>query len=116
MMGRKRIQQLLAKLKRLSRMKARDRKKYISTCDKDLIHCICECTKNLLKGHLPLKQRQLKSLSRHKHLLRKLALKKTALSRRKQILQRGGFLQLLLPTLISSLVGLAGNLIRSVGR
>jgi hypothetical protein len=56
-------------------------KKFIATCGKDVIHCICECSKNLLKGNLPQKQHQLKSLSLHKHWLRELALKKTTLSK-----------------------------------
>jgi hypothetical protein len=63
------VQKMSSELKRvgLSRMKEKDRKKFIATCGKDVIHCICECSKNLLKGNLPMKQRQLKSLSRHKH-------------------------------------------------
>jgi hypothetical protein len=111
-----RVQKMLPELKRISRMKEKDRKKFIATCGKDVIHCICECSKNLLKGNLPLKQRQLKSLSRHKHWLRKLALKKTTLSKRKNILQKGGFLHLLIPTLVSSLSGLVGNLVSNGGR
>ena len=111
-----RVQKMLPEMKRISRMKEKDGKKFIATCDKDVIHCICECSKNLLKGNLPLKQCQLKSLSRHKHLLRELALKKTTLSKRKKILQKGGFLHLLIPTLVSSLSGLVGNLIGNGGR
>jgi hypothetical protein len=111
-----RVQKMLPELKRISRMKEKDRKKFIAACGKDVIHCICECSKNLLKGNLPLKQRQLKSLSRHKHWLRELALKKTTLSKRKKILQKGGFLHLLIPTLVSSLSGLVGNLVSNGGR
>jgi hypothetical protein len=85
-------------------MKDKDRKKFIATCNKGLIHCICECTRNPLKGHLPLKKCHFKSLSRHKHLLRKLSLKKTALNQRKKILQKGRFLALLIPTLVSASV------------
>jgi hypothetical protein len=111
-----RVQKMLPELKRISRLKDKDRKNFIATCNKDLIHCICECTRNLLKGHLPLKKRHLKSLSRHKHLLRKLSLKKTALNQRKKILQKGGFLALLIPTLVSALSGLVGNLITNGSR
>jgi hypothetical protein len=111
-----RVQKMLPELKRISRMKEKDRKKFIATCGKDVIHYICECSKNLLKGNLPLKQRQLNLLSRHKHWLRKLALKKTTLSKRKKILQKGGFVHLLIPTLVSSLSGLVGNLVSNGGR
>lgn len=115
-MSWKRVQQLLPELKRLSRMKDKDRKKFIATCNRDFIHCICECVKNLLKGHLPLKKCQLKSLSRHKRSLRKLALKKTALTKRKQILQKGGFLTLLIEPIVSSLSSMIGNIIRNGSR
>jgi hypothetical protein len=58
-----RVQKILPELKRISRLKDKDRKNFIATCNKDLIHCICECTRNLLKGHLPLKKCHFKSLS-----------------------------------------------------
>ena len=112
-MSRKRVQQILPQLKSLSDMKNRDRKKFIASCNKNFILCICECVKNALKGYLPLKKCQLKSLSRHKQSLRQLALKKTSLSRRKKILQRGGLLGLLIGPLVSSLSSLLGNLIRN---
>jgi hypothetical protein len=86
-----RVQKMLPELKRIGRLKDKDRKNFIATCNKDLIHCICECTRNLLKGHLPLKKRHLKSLSRHKHLLRKLSLKKTALNQRKRYYRKVDF-------------------------
>ncbi len=92
-------------------MKDKDRKKFIATCNKDFIHCICECVKNLLKGHLPLKKCHLKSLAHHKQTLRKLALKKTTLRKRKQILQKGGFLGLLLEPLVAGLGSLVSTLV-----
>ena len=63
-----------------------------------------------------MKKCQLKSLSRHKRSLRKLALKKTAISKRKQILQKGGFLGLLIEPLVSSLSSMIGDLIRNGSR
>ena len=112
-MSRKHVQQILPQLKSLSGMNKRDRKKFIASCDKNFILCICECVKNALKGYLPQKKCQLKSLSRHKQSLRQLALKKTTLSRRKKILQRGGLLVLLIGPLVSSLSSLLGNLVKN---
>lgn len=111
-----RVRKLLPELKRLNRMKTKARKNFIGTCSKEFVHCICECVKNLLKGNLHLKQRQLKSLSGHKQSLRTLALKNVSLSRRKKILQKGGFLGLLIPTLVSSLSGLVGSLLSNGSR
>lgn len=105
----KRVQQLLPQLKQLKRLSRKNKKKFIANCDKDFVHCICECVKNLLKGRLPLKNNHLKALARHKQSLRQLALKKTSLVKRKQILQRGGFLSLLLEPLVSSIISLATN-------
>jgi hypothetical protein len=112
----RRVQQLIPALKQFKRMNAKNRKAFLNGCSKEFIHGICECVKNLLKGHVPLKSSHLKCLARHKHLLRKLALKKTTLDSRKKILQKGGFLQLLLPTLISGLGSLVGSIVNNAAR
>lgn len=105
------VKHILTELKRLNRMSRVDRKRYIKVCRNSIVHCICECVKNLLKGHLPLKPRHLKILARHKQTLRKLALKKTSLKKRKQILQKGGFLPVLLKPLLLGLGALASNFV-----
>ena len=115
-MSRERVQHILSQLKRIRRLKDNDRKKFLDTCDKDIIHCICECAKNLLKGHIPLKTSHLKSLARHKRLLRKLAVKKTSLIKRRKILQTGGFFHMLMPALLNGLSGLVTNLINNASR
>lgn len=101
-----RVQQLLPKLKRLRRMNDKDRKQLIKCCDGEIVHCISECVRNLLKGNIPIKPSHLRHLSRRKQTLRKLALKKTSLVKRKQILQRGGLLGVLIQPLISGLIQL----------
>ena len=106
-----RIQELLPELKRLRRMKPDNRKKYIKTCSPKFLNQLCECVQNLLKGNVPLHMKHLKCLQRHKQSLRTLALKKTAVSTRKKILQRGGFLEFLLKPLIGGLVSLIGGFI-----
>jgi hypothetical protein len=107
----RRLVQMLPELRRLCRMPIRERKKFIKLCGKDFIECLCECIKNLLKGNVPLKQKQLQCLRRHRHSLRKLALKKTSLSSRKRILQSGGFLQFLIGPLISGISQLLSSAI-----
>ena len=99
----RRVAQILPELRRLCRMSNKERKKYIKLCGKDFIDCICECVKNLLKGNVPLNQKQLKSLRRHEQSLRKLALKKTSFAARKRILQKGGFLGYLLKPLATGI-------------
>jgi hypothetical protein len=58
----------------------------------------------------------LKKLSRHKHTLRALALKKTSLTKRKKLLQKGGFLAALLPAIIPALASLLGGLFNHANR
>lgn len=110
-MGRKRVQQMLNKLKCFKRMNNSERKKYVKKCDKSVIHCICECVRNLLKGQLPVKSSHLDGLSRYKQSLRNLSHKKLSLVKRRNILQKGGFLYTLMPSLLSGLSTIVGNLI-----
>ena len=72
----------------------------------DLIRALSECSLNLLKGHIPLTSNQMRQLRRHKQSVRLLAKKKTSLKRRKQLLQKGGFLGALVKPLLGVLGGL----------
>jgi hypothetical protein len=97
-------------LRKIKRMDPNSRRIFIKNCDKECIIRLCECAKNLLKGQAPLKACHLKKLSRHKHTLRKLALKSTSLKQRKRLIQKGGFLAALLPALIPALGSLLANI------
>jgi hypothetical protein len=108
-----RVQQLLPELKRLSRMTPSSRKKYIGLCSSTFIHQLCECISNLLKGNVPINMKHLTCLHKHKQSLRKLTLKSTALTARKKLLQKGGFLGFLLKPLIAGLASLIGGFISS---
>lgn len=72
----------------------------------DLIHSLSECSLNILKGRVKLTPAQKKQLSRYKYNLRALADKRTTVKKRKQILQRGGFIGALLKPVLSVLGGL----------
>ena len=73
----------------------------------ELFNCICNCVYNILQSNIPLETRgKKKDLEDIKKLLRKLANEKTSYSRRKRLIQRGGFLGTLIPVL----VGLVGKL------
>ena len=103
-----RVRRHLPSIKRLQRMNAGSRKKYLASCSQDFVDTLCECCKNLLNENIPIRQTQLKKLKRHKLVLRKLANKKTSSEQRRKILQqKGGFLGLL----IKPLIGLAGSLL-----
>ena len=71
----------------------------------ELVHCICDCVHNILQGNIPVSEEEKTEFKRHKHCLRKL-IKKTSDRERKKLIQEGGFLGSLIPTL----VGLVGKL------
>ena len=102
----RRIQQLLPVLKRVGRMSAKEKKEFLKSCNKDFIHGICECVKNLLKGRVPLKPYHLRCLARRRKTLRELALKSTSL-------QKGGFVGALIQPLIAGLGSLIAGYLTS---
>jgi hypothetical protein len=77
-------------------------------CSPEFIKCICECAKNVLAGNVNLSPEHKRRLKRHKHSLRKLALKRTSMKTKKKIVQSGGFLGALLGPIVKILGGLFG--------
>jgi hypothetical protein len=110
-MSQERVREILPELKRLNSLKDKDRRKYLKTCCAPFVDGLCECIKNLLAGRVPLKPKHLKILRRFKKFLRAVSSKKTPRSLRRRILQRGGFIGAILPTLISGLSALLGPLL-----
>lgn len=83
-------------------------KKLPSPC----IKAICECCLNVLKGNVPLSKHQKGGLRKHKGTLRKLADRKPSLfTKKKLIVQKGGFLNILLPAALSALAGLMNGVL-----
>ena len=78
-----------------------------------MVDCISEITKNLLKGKIPLKSRQLKCLCRHKRILREVANKRNSLKRRRRLVQTGGFLGALIGPALGLITTLLGSLINN---
>ena len=70
-----------------------------------------ECAHNLLKGTVPLTEKQRKALKKHASGIRALAKKKTTLKKRLAVEQKGGFLFGLIAPILASL---AGSVISSI--
>jgi hypothetical protein len=81
------------------------RKAYLKHCSHDFIDCICECTKNLLHGNVPVTAAQYRKLKPYKQVLRRLSDNKLSNKKRRQLLvkQKGGFLGFLLGPVASAL-------------
>jgi hypothetical protein len=98
-------------LKKLFKIHSSSRKKTLEKHIKDpeFVKCLCECAKNIIKGNVKLTPAQRRKICCRKKLFRKLALKKTSSAERRKIVQKGGFLGVLLGPIISALGGLFGS-------
>ena len=105
-MKAKRAREILSVIKPINKMTTKKRKQFIACCDRDSLNCICECAKNILRGNIKLSPTQFKNLKKHKAAIRNIVLKKTSLSRKRELIQRGGF--------ISALIGPAISLLSSL--
>lgn len=94
----------------LGRCSSKQRSAIIKNAHKDLLLAISEVAHNIAQQNIPLTPQQLTSLRKHKHLLQLIASKKVShLKKRQLLVQKGGFLPLLLAPLLSLLGGLAGK-------
>ena len=81
----------------------------INQAKKDLIMALVECAKNIILGNVKLTNSQYNALRQHRTDINKLVLSKTLINERKIILQKGGFLPLLIKPLLSLFGGLLGG-------
>ena len=98
-----RLKKYFVKLRLLKKASAKVRKRILKNCNKNLLCCLCECAKNILKGNVPLTKPQKSKLGRFKKKLRHLASKKTRSVIKKTLIQSGGFLGALLTPVLSFL-------------
>nr|DAC81294.1 TPA_asm: gasderminX [Ladona dragonfly adintovirus] len=89
------------------------RRKIIASGSDDFIKSLCECCLNTLNGNTKIKPSAFAKLKRYKNVLRQLGFGRLSLlKKRKLLIQKGGFLPLLLSSLGSILTGALSNLIR----
>lgn len=82
------------------------RKAILENADDELIKTLLEIVVNTLNGNHKVTKSIKSKLSKYKHCFRKLACTKVPLKKkRKIIVQTGGFLSILLPSLLSGLIG-----------
>ena len=79
------------------------RRDYVKKCNREVIDCVSDCAKNVIKGNVPMTGTQKANLRRRRNDVRALAIKKTSLTKKRRILQKGGFLTTLLPLVLSIL-------------
>lgn len=85
----------------------RSKRNFLRKLPKRAIRCISECCLNTLKGNVKLNPSQKRKLTPHKQVIRTLASKKLPLYKKKKILiQKGGFLNVLIPAALTVLTSL----------
>ena len=86
-------------LRVLGHCQSKVRNAILKNCENNLIHIICDCVYNMVKGNVPgLTKEKVNKLARHKISLTKLTEKVPFKEKRKVLIQKGGgFLLFLLP-------------------
>jgi len=103
----KRVRKYLPVLRRINKLGEKAKRNFVRKCDRGFLDCIRECAKNVLKGNVPLTDRQMTKLRRSRKDLRALSIGKTTLRNKcRRILQKGGFLNALLPPTLGVLANL----------
>jgi hypothetical protein len=100
----------LNKLKVLSSCNKKKRITILRDGDSNLILCLCECILNTLNGNIKYPPQIFKKLKSIKYILRKINKLKKIKEKKKILIQKGGFLQYLLPAAISVITSLIENL------
>ncbi len=103
MSEKKRMKKTFKKVRLLSLATPQARKELIRKGDREFVDSVCECCLNVLKGNVPLNSQEKSKLRKHKNELRKLIKKRVSLKKKKEIIQKGGFLGALLGPLLGRL-------------
>ena len=91
----------------LSKSKRKFRNLLILHSNKDQIYSICECLLNVCNGNIKLNTDIHQKLKKYKNTFNKVLDRKTTLQNKKKILiQRGGFIQFLIPAVITGLANI----------
>lgn len=81
------------------------RKAILKTSSPKLVQTLCEVCLNVLNGNINLSQPQKLKLKKYKNTIRELAGTKKSISKKRKILvQKGGFISLILSTVLGGLV------------
>ena len=100
-------------LKVLATSKKGIRNAILSNADKKLVIAILDSVFNLLNGSLNLSKPDLAKLAKYKHVFRRLIEKAPLAEKKKILVQHGGFLQFLVPAIVTGISSIVSSLISS---
>ena len=101
-------------LKMLHEAKDHTRRGFLKCCPADVCYALSEVASNALKGNIPLTDAQYAGLKRHAKDLEELARKRTSLTKKRQIIQKGGFITALLGPALRLLTPAIGSMAKSL--
>jgi hypothetical protein len=101
----------LRELEELSSANIKERKRLLSTFNDCVIDAISELALNCLKGNIPLKSCDFKKLKKYQNILRIISQPNKVTTRRNILIQKGGFLNILVGPALSLLAALVGEYI-----
>ena len=74
-------------------------------------YAVCECVLNVTNGNVTITKEDFIKLKKFNKYFKKLLKKYSLKTKKKYLIQRGGFLQILIPALLTSLATVASSLI-----
>lgn len=98
-------------LELLCKSKCKVRKELVKNATKDQIMSICEIIFNILHGVVSLSPDDISKLSKRKETLRQLVKKRSSIKHKKLLIQKGGFLQFIIPALITGIASVVSSVI-----
>ena len=107
----KRIAQNLELLRIVASCKKNLRCSLVKNGSKDFISSICELADNLLNHNVQISRQDYEKLYKYKGVLRKLIKKSPLKIKKKLISQKGGFLQFLIPAVLSTIGSIVSHAI-----
>ena len=106
----KRIVKNAAALRALSRANKAVRNSMLSHASMDLVMTLVQLATDIIKGNIALSSVQLRQLRPYERLLKRFIASRTSLRERRAILQKGGFIGILLKPLLGLLGGALGSM------
>jgi hypothetical protein len=87
------------------------RKAILAHADKRLITSLCELIYNVLKNNINISEQNRAKLLKHRKFLRELCEKSSLKAKKKILIQKGGFLQFLIPAVIGGIAQIISSAI-----
>ena len=94
----------------------KQRKALLESASKDQVHCLCECVLNVLNGNVPIDCKKKEKLRKYKKVLYQLSIRKGKkkkgywANKKNLLIQRGGFL----PVLLGPILGIASSILSNL--